>query len=163
MKQADIRKIKSSDYEHLAEFLRLSMWVDEERPRPPIEEVEGDDELNVYFKNFGQIDDRGLVAEIDNKIIGVAWSRLNLFAKEYLGAKVPDIVVSVLDNYRNRGIGTMLLEALLCELRKSGFEKAALFANKKCPSVSLYKKLGFHVATEFDHTEYEDCLMAIKL
>ncbi len=90
--------MKESDYYCLEEFLYQSIYIasGEEKPSKDIIYLP---EIYVYIKDFGKNNgDFGVVAERDNQIIGVAWTRIL--------DKYPELVIAVLPEYRKQGRGT---------------------------------------------------------
>ena len=62
-------------------------------------------------------------------IVGAVWSRI---MKDYghIGDDTPSLAISLYQEYRNRGIGTALLQQMILLLRKAGYQKVSLSVQK---------------------------------
>ena len=63
---------------------------------------------------------------------------------------IPSLAMSLYKEYRNKGIGTALLERLLQLLRKEGYRQVSLSVQKANYAVRMYRKVGFQVLRETD-------------
>jgi GNAT superfamily N-acetyltransferase len=107
-----IREIKQDELSILPELLYLSIYQApgaELIPRSVIEIPE----VNQYIKNFGsKKGDYGLVAAINKQIIGAIWVRiLDEEPKGYgfVDSNTPELAIALYEEYRNKGIGTQLM------------------------------------------------------
>ena len=98
-----IRLIEKDDYPVLEEFLYQSIFIPEGIEAPP-HEIILKPEIYIYIKDFGGIDDCGVVAEYGGKIIGAAWTRI-IPAYGHIDDKTPELAISVLPKFRGQGIG----------------------------------------------------------
>lgn len=124
--------------------------------------VINDPSISVYFQNFGKPDDHGLLAEIDGMIAGAVWTRiLNGPVKGFgnLDNETPEFAISLLPEYRGRGLGTMLMKAMLKTLALRGYRRASLAVQKDNYAVSMYKKTGFQIIETTD----QEYIMVIQL
>ena len=64
----------------------------------------------------------------------------------HLGDGIPSLAISLLPEYRGRGIGTQLLHRLLALLRENGFSRVSLSVQKENPALRLYLRAGFRIA-----------------
>lgn len=71
----------------------------------------------------------------------------------------PQFAISLLEEYRNQGIGSRLIITIIDHLLKSGYNQASLNVKKENYAVKLYRKMGFEIIKEED----EDYLMVLKL
>ena len=89
------------------------------------------------------------LAKIDEKTVG------------YIGYMViigeADIInIGVLPEYRGLGIGNMLMDAMIDELKKNGATRVHLEVRKSnVAAISLYKKYGF-IATGVSKNHYKE-------
>lgn len=141
-----IRPIATSDYPLLEEFLYYTTFVPQKTPAPPREVVKQAD-IAAYIDDFGGKYDFGFVAELDNQVVGAAWSRL-ICAYGFVDAETPELVVALQPGYRNQGIGTQLLTQLFDELKQHGFERVSLAVEKGNRAISLYERLGFQEVSQ---------------
>ena len=93
----------------------------------------------------------GIIIESTNHIpIGAAWVQRNRFAT---------LFISILPEYRHRGIGTLLLEKLYAKLAANGITEIFLSVhNQNIIAINLYKKQGWVVMendTEFIQMKLE--------
>ena len=83
-----------------------------------------------------------LVAEVDGKVVG--WGSLNAFNPRPAYDHVADFSVYVEREWRGRGVGHRLLEALIARGRELGYHKLVLAAFPfNAAGVALYRRLGF--------------------
>lgn len=159
MKQSKliIRVIHSEEYPLLREFLYQAIFLPE-GTQPPSRSVVDLPSLQIYIADFGtRLGDHCLVAEINNKIVGAAWSRI-MEDYGHVDKDTPSLAISLLPEYRGLGIGTKLLNSLLSLLYEKGFYQVSLSVQKKNPAFRLYKRAGFQIVEE-KNTEY---LMLLK-
>lgn len=118
-----------------------------------------DPELKIYIKDFGtQQGDYCLVSEVEDKIIGAAWSRI-INDYGHIDNETPSLSISLFNEYRGLGIGTELMKQLLNLLKTKGFKQASLSVQKANYASHMYRKFGFEIVKEND----EEYVMAIKL
>ncbi len=142
-----IRQLSPEEAGILTEFLYHAIFVPAGMEPPPRSIVEKP-ELQVYVAGFGhQPEDHALVAETDNRIVGAVWVR-EMPDYGHIGDGIPSFAISLLPDWRGRGIGTALMQQMLDTLRSKGYPKASLAVQKANPAVRLYRRLGFETVTE---------------
>lgn len=142
-----IREINAAEYPLLEDFLYEAIFIPQ-GVEPPPRSIINNDELQVYIKDFGEKpDDRCLVAEADEKIVGVVWVRI-MEDYGHIDDETPSFAISLYREYRGHGIGTALIVKMLELLRESGYKKASLAVQKENYAVKMYKKVGFEVVGE---------------
>lgn len=141
------RQIRTDEIPLLDEFLYEAIFIPDGFSAPPKSIIENED-LQVYVRDFGnQRDDRCLVAECDGKIVGAVWTRvMNDYG--HIADGIPSLAMSLYKEYRNKGIGTELLERMLQLLRKEGYKQVSLSVQKANYAVRMYRKVGFKVHKE---------------
>ena len=83
-----------------------------------------------------------LVGEADGRVVG--WGSLNSFNPRPAYDHVADFSVYVGRDWRGRGVGHRLLEALIARGRELGYHKLVLAAFPfNAAGVALYRRLGF--------------------
>lgn len=106
----------------LPEMLYQALFFPPEAKLPGREVVFGPN-LNRYFDGFGRKGDCCLVAEVNGMFAGAVSARL-LAGKNkgygYVDDETPELAIALLPEYRGRGIGTQLMEAMLSLLRERG-------------------------------------------
>ena len=147
-----IRKIRPEEHGLLREFLYQAIYLPEGVVPPPRSVIDLP-ELQIYIADFGtQPGDHCLVAEVGEKVVGAAWCRI-MEDYGHIDSSTPSLAISLLPEYRGRGIGTQLLNALLLLLRENGYRRASLSVQKENPALRLYQRVGFRIVSEKD-TEY---------
>lgn len=143
----DIRKIREDEYKLLDDFLYEAIFIPDGVSPPPRSIIDQPD-LQVYVKDFGKEKyDICFVAEAEGKVIGAVWVR-DMKDYGHIADGVPSFAISLYKEYRNLGIGTRLMAAMLTELKNRGCEKASLAVQKENYAVGMYKKAGFVIVDE---------------
>ena len=149
-----IRPIRKEEIPILGDFLYEAIFIPEGVAAPP-RSILDDENLQVYIRNFGQMhDDRCLVAEVGDKIVGAIWSRI-MNDYGHIADDVPSIAISLYKEYRNLGIGTDLLRQMLELLKADGYKSVSLSVQKANYAMRMYQKAGFHIISD----DAEDALM----
>lgn len=142
-----IRAIKETEHSVLKDFLYEAIFIPQGIEPPPKNIIEND-ALQVYIKDFGKLpDDRCLVAEVDEKIVGAAWVRI-MNDYGHVDDETPSFAISLYKDYRGYGIGTNLMTRMLELLKRQGYKRASLAVQKENYAVKLYKKVGFEIIDE---------------
>ncbi len=152
MKNSDfiIREIKPAEVYLLENFLYEAIFQkDGTDPLP--REIVNSPELRIYTEDFGKPDDFCLVAVHESEIVGAAWARILAGDPKgygHMDARTPELSISLYKEYRDRGIGTELIQSMLQMLKERGYQQVSLSVQKDNRAVRLYKKIGFTVAKE---------------
>lgn len=152
-----IREIRESEYEILADFLYEAIYVPKGTDKPP-KSIISKPELQVYIENFGKEDDWCLVAEVKDRIVGAVWVRI-MNDYGHIDDETPSFAIAVYEEYRHLGIGTELMRAMLKLLKDKGYKKASLSVQKANYAVGLYRETGFEVVDE----NMEEYIMVCRL
>ena len=152
-----IRKIRENEYPILSNFLYEAIFIPEGMGKPPKSIIE-QPKLQVYIEDFGKEDDWCLVAEIKEKIIGAVWVRI-MDDYGHIDDETPSFAISLYEEYRNLGIGTALMEAMLQFLREKGYKQTSLSVQKVNYAVCMYQKAGFEIIDENE----EEYIMVCRL
>ena len=143
----EIRKWRDGEQAFLEDFLYEAIFIPEGVEAPP-REIITLPELQVYITDFGrEPDDICFLAEVEGKVAGAVWVRV-MEDYGHLEEGVPSFAISLYKEYRNRGIGTALMERMLQELMERGYEKASLAVQKANYAVRMYQKVGFEIVGE---------------
>lgn len=157
-----VREIRHHELYRLEEFLYEAIYQPDKNKKLPFEIIKIP-KVYVYIDNFGkQEGDDCLVAELEGELIGAVWTRI--LAGEIKGYgniddKTPEFAISLFENFRNQGIGTLLMNEMIKRLRKDNYEQTSLSVNKENYAVKLYKNLGFEIVEE----NSDDYKMVLKL
>lgn len=153
-----IREMNKEEYPLLRGFLYEAVFVPEGEEAPS-REILDLPELQVYFAGFGSNShDNALVAEEDGKIIGAVWSRI-MNDYGHIDDSTPSLSISLYEEYRNRGIGKMMLKEMLVHLKKVGYMKTSLSVQKINYAANIYLDMGFKIVGENE----EDYIMVYEL
>lgn len=152
-----IREIRENEYSILSDFLYEAIFIPEGMEKPP-KSIIKQPELQVYIDDFGKADDWCLVAEIKEKIVGAVWVRI-MNDYGHIDDETPSFAISLYEEYRNLGIGTALMKAMLQFLREKGYKQTSLSVQKANYAVNMYRKAGFEVVGE----NKEEYVMLCKL
>jgi len=154
-----IREITEVDLTFLDDFLHLAIYTTENDPPVP-KSIIYIPEIYIYIKEFGSKNgDHGVVAEFDGKLVCMSWTRI-IPAYGYIENNIPELVISVLPEYKGKGVGTMVMQKLFELLKTNGYNQTSLSVQKDNPAVEFYKKLGYIVYSErLDNAKHEDYLM----
>lgn len=153
-----IRELNETETNVLEDFLYEAIFIPEGVEKPS-RDIINEPELQIYIKDFGtKRGDFCLVAEVENKIVGAAWSRI-INDYGHIDNETPSLSISLYNEYRGLGIGTELMKQLLDLLKTKGFKQSSLSVQKANYASKMYRKLGFEIVREND----EEYVMAIKL
>ena len=152
-----IKELEKSDYHILEEFIYWAIFVPP-NSEPPKRDIIYNPDVFIYIENFGQDNDCSVVAEVDAKAIGVAWTRI-IPAYGHVDDETPELAISVLPEYRNQGVGLKLMEKLFELLTQRGYKQTSLAVQKENPAVNFYLRLGYDIISESS----EEYLMVKKL
>jgi ribosomal protein S18 acetylase RimI-like enzyme len=142
-----IRNIRTEEIPLLEDFLYEAIFIPEGVAAPPRKIVENDD-LQVYICDFGMApDDRCLVAECDGKVVGAVWTRI-MDDYGHIDDRTPSLAISMYKEYRNRGIGTKLLDSMLVQLRQDGYRQVSLSVQKANYALRMYQRAGFEIVAD---------------
>ena len=142
-----IREILEKEYSLLENFLYEAIFVPKGVPAPPRTIIE-QPELQIYVTDFGKKkDDIGLVAEVGTKVVGAVWVRI-MNDYGHIDDVTPSFAISLYKEYRGWGIGTALMQEMLCILKRRGYQQVSLAVQKENYAVKLYKKVGFEIVDE---------------
>lgn len=153
----NIREITKNEYPILADFLYEAIFIPENMEKPDKSIIEKP-ELQIYIADFGKADDWCLVAEAEDKIVGAVWARI-MNDYGHIDDETPSLAISLYEEYRNFGIGTGLMKAMLKLLKEKGYKQTSLSVQKANYAVNMYKKVGFEVIGENE----EEYLMLCRL
>ena len=124
----------------------------------PLKSIIKQPELQAYIKDFGKADDWCLVVETKEQIVGAVRVRI-MNDYGHIDDKTPSFAISLYEEYRNLGIGTALMGAMLQLLKVKGYKQTSLSVQKANYAVKMYRKAGFEVVDE----NKEEYIMICKL
>jgi len=105
-----------------------------------------------YVRGWPRVGDLGVVAE-DGPPVGAAWLRLlpeHERGYGFIDAETPELSTGVVPTHRGRGVGSLLLEALVGSAREQRHEALSLSVEAHNPARRLYERCGFQVVDTVD-------------
>jgi GNAT superfamily N-acetyltransferase len=138
------RKAAPEDSGAIREMFYHALFVPDGQPRPSKQLIESV-ELGKYYDEWGKPGDSGWLALSKGGTVGAAWLRLFSGGEKgygYVDDGTPELSIAVLPEFRNRGIGSVLLD-LVMKYAAGRFDKISLSVTKENPARRLYKRFGF--------------------
>ena len=121
-------------------------------PAGDVQSVLARPEVAHYIRGWPKPGDLGVVAE-DGPPVGAAWLRLlpeDDRGYGFVDAETPELGVGVVPTHRGRGIGSLLLEALVVSAREQRYDAMSLSVELDNPARRLYERCGFQVVGAVD-------------
>ncbi len=142
-----IRPLRQDEVPLLKNFLYEAIFIPEGM-KPPSREVVNLPELQLYIEYFGtKKDDFCLVADYDGEVIGAVWTRI-MDDYGHIDNQTPSLAISLYKEYRNKGIGSHLMNEMRALLKSKGYNRISLSVQKSNYAVNMYLKLGFRIIKE---------------
>ena len=142
----ELRPAEASDEPFLREMLYLALFVPPGQPPLP-QSVLDDPAIARYVEGWGtRSGDSGLIALVERVPVGAVWLRFFPASDPgygFVDEITPELSVGVLATYRNKGIGSLLLNRLL-----QGVDGVSLSCDPANPAWRLYVRLGFAPLTD---------------
>jgi GNAT superfamily N-acetyltransferase len=141
-----IRRAVPADLPFLREMLYEAAFWRPDAERPPLEEGLARPDLAPLLAGWGRRGDVGLVAEHAARPLGACWYRLWSEADHtygFVAPEIPELGIAVRGGERGRGVGGLLLRALLAEARSEGVTGLSLSVEFDNPAARLYERAGF--------------------
>lgn len=144
--EVEVRLATAGDRAFLTQMLVEAAGWDRYRPRLTPAQVLADPQLEHYVAGWGRPDDLGVIAEVSGQPVGAAW--LRRFAADdpgygFVAPDVPELSVAVVAGWRGRGVGSVLLEAVVQAATERGVTAVSLSVETGNPARSLYAAHGF--------------------
>jgi ribosomal protein S18 acetylase RimI-like enzyme len=144
-----IRELSINERDVLETFLYHAIYIPEGINPPPFEIIK-QPELQVYIKGFGEQEgDICFVAECDSKIVGAVWVRI-MNDYWHISNDMPSLAISLLPEYRDKGIGTALMKSMQEMVSQQGYKGISLSVQKQNYAAKMYRKLGFNTIEDKD-------------
>ncbi len=121
-------------------------------PHGDVQSVLARPEVAHYVRGWPWPGDLGVVAE-DGPMVGAAWVRLlpeHDRGYGFVDAETPELSIGVVSTHRGRGIGSLLLKALMVSARAQRHEALSLSVEPDNPARRLYERCGFQVVGTVD-------------
>jgi ribosomal protein S18 acetylase RimI-like enzyme len=124
------------------------------RDRPPMDQLLSNPQVTAFVDGWGRPGDHGIVAEAELEPVGAAWFRV--FPDDdaeggFEGGETPELLIALVPEHRGKGVGGLLLSALLDKAREEGKTSIGLNVHRSnLPAVALFRGHGFEVRRERD-------------
>lgn len=156
--QVLLRKLRKDETALLREFLYEAVFIPEGMEAPDRSIID-QPELAIYYDDFGKGKaDNCIVAEVDGRVVGAVWTRI-MNDYGHVDDETPSFAISLYEEYRGKGIGTLMMRQMLELLRKQGYERVSLAVQKANYAVQMYENVGFKIVDEND----EEYVMVCEL
>ena len=153
-----IRTLCSGESALLKDFLYEAIFIPQGAEAPARDIVERP-ELRIYYDDFGsRPGDHCLAAETEGNVVGAVWTRI-MNDYGHVDDETPSFAISLLPDFRNKGIGTRLMREMLSLLKECGYKQASLAVQKANYAVRMYKEVGFEIIDENE----EEFIMVCRL
>ena len=153
-----IRKLRTEEKDLLKDCLYEAIFIPD-GVEPPARDIVERPELKVYYECFGSgTADYCLVAEAEGQVVGAVWTRI-MDDYGHVDDETPSFAISLIPEYRGRGIGTEMMKEMLSLLKGQGYKQASLAVQKANYAVRMYENVGFDVADE----NAEEFIMVCRL
>lgn len=143
-----VRRGGAQDVRFLRDMLHHAYYWKERAPDT------GPGPVALYVKAWGRRGDTAVIALDRGFPVGAAWYRL--FDRErpgygFVDERTPELAIAVVPNARGKGVGTLLLDALLERARAEGYPSVSLSVDRaNAGAIELYERYGFRRVGEDD-------------
>ena len=106
-----------------------------------------------YIAGWPRDTDLGVIAEADGAPAGAAWLRFFSAADPgygFVAPDVPELTIGVAGDWRGRGAGRALLQALAGQARSAGIRQISLSVERRNFARRLYLSEGYQVVDSSD-------------
>jgi GNAT superfamily N-acetyltransferase len=147
------RTAVAGDGDFLADMLVAAVnWSPEWKPKSR-RRVLSAPQTAHYIAGWPRDTDLGVIAEAGGEPTGAAWIRFLPAADPgygFVAPDVPELTIGVTGQWRGRGLGRALLQAIACQARSAGIRKISLSVERKNPAQKLYLSEGYRVVDDSD-------------
>lgn len=127
---------------------------------PPYEEGLAAPGVGIALEGWGRAGDTAVICSLEGVPVGAVWYRKYSETETIRGffdAETPVLVLAVHEEYRRRGIGTLLVQALLERAREQKVPRVSLMVSQDNPALALYTACGFE-----SHTKVGDSWLMVR-
>ena len=140
-----LRPAVPADAAFLTEMLVEAAFWRPDGPHGSVDDVLRQPELAHYVAGWPRPTDRGVVAEAGHPV-GAAWLRLFTASHPgygFVNVATPEVSMGVVREWRGRGIGARLLDALITAAREAELTALSLSVEPDNYARRLYERVGF--------------------
>jgi GNAT superfamily N-acetyltransferase len=141
-----IRPDVQDDLPFLEQMLFEAFFWQPNQERPDMHEFLRQPEFAKLFAGWGRSGDKAVIAEEKGEPIGAAWYRQWREADHSYGfvdAETPELGIGVSASHRSKGVGRMLLGALIQVAKDDRFRAISLSVDPANFARELYESEGF--------------------
>jgi GNAT superfamily N-acetyltransferase len=143
-----IRLATAADAAFLADMLvQAANWSPEWKPRSRTRILSAPSTAH-YVSGWPRDTDLGVIAEADGRPVGAAWIRFLPAADPgygFVAEDVPELTIGVAADWRGRGVGRALLQAIAGQARARGIARISLSVERKNHAQRLYLSEGYRI------------------
>ncbi|MGB5952569.1 MAG: GNAT family N-acetyltransferase [Ornithinimicrobium sp.] len=146
-----VRPAVASDADFLAQMLVAAAFWRSGGPAGSVREVLGQPQLAHYVASWPRADDLGVIALDGEQPVGAAWARFFPDSDPgygFVDTAIPEVSMGVVSAWRGRGVGSLLLEALITAGREQGVKALSLSVESDNYARHLYERVGFRAVRE---------------
>ena len=143
-----LRAAVASDARFLTEMLVEAAFWRPDGPAGSVEQVLLDPELSHYVAGWPRPGDLGVIASPSplEPAVGAAWLRFFTGTDPgygFVDGDIPEVAMGVVRPWRGRGVGSLLLEALIAAAREARLPALSLSVESDNYARRLYERFGF--------------------
>ena len=142
----ETRDLGADEIGFLREMLYVALDWRPDVELPAAEWVLAHPQVVVFHEGWGRPGDTALLAEEDDRRVGLVWYRLfteGVHGEGFVDERTPEVAIAVVDGFRGRGIGGQLMTAAHERARRDGIDRLSLSVDADNPAKRLYRRLGY--------------------
>lgn len=143
LQDVTIRPLRTSNIEFLKEMVFQSLYTEGELFD---REILKNKDIARYYENWDSKREIGFIARYKDKDIGAIWCRLLPYYDQgygFVDDNIPEMGISVFNEYRARGLGQILMNYLFARLKSQGVRAVSLSVHTSNPAKRAYVRNGF--------------------
>jgi ribosomal protein S18 acetylase RimI-like enzyme len=141
-----IRDLRTEELDLLREVLYTALDWRPNGALPPFDAVVAHPQVKIFHEGWGRAGDTALVAEDRGRLVGLVWYRFfteTEHGEGFVDEHTPELAIAIEEEFRRRGIGAALMEAIHDRARQDGVARISLSVDADNPAKRLYVRLGY--------------------
>jgi ribosomal protein S18 acetylase RimI-like enzyme len=141
-----IRIATPVDLLFLGRMLYEAFYWNPNADRPSFEAFRQQPPMDTLRTLWDNSDNRAFIAEWEGRPVGAAWYRFGTdedHSYGYVNPETPELGIALLSEYRSRGIGRALIQAVVQTLKAEGHPALSLSVDPHNYARSFYESEGF--------------------